>query len=96
MIVVTIELWPLGSEQRKCELGRMYIANDAKTTSADPKLGSYDVAVCRKGRSTLPQPFNPTGFKPARVGRVENYPRLAYNVWRLIARSLLSAFPEER
>lgn len=24
------------------------------------------------------------------------YPRLSYNVWRLVARALLSAFPEER
>lgn len=34
--------------------------------------------------------------KAARTGHVGDYPRLSYNVWRLIIRALRSAFPEEK
>jgi hypothetical protein len=91
MITVKIEMWPHGDENRKHEIGRMYIAN----VGGDMERGAYDVAVCRRGTSAVPQPVDPCGPKPTRSGHVENYPRLAYNVWRLIARALLSAFPEE-
>ncbi len=88
MIVIKIELWPKGDGLRCRELGRAYIANVGGTQ----KRGNYQVAVCRKGSTSCPL----TGkTKAAREGIVENYPRLSYNVWRLIIRSLLSAFPEE-
>lgn len=93
MIVVKIELWPLGREAKMIEIGRMYIANDGEGSQ---DRGHYDVAVCRRGTTAVPGTLSPTGPRPTRTGRVENYPRLAYNVWRLIARALLSAFPEER
>lgn len=94
MIVVKVELWPLGSEAKATELGRMYIANDG---TGDAERGSYDVAVCRKGYRSVPAPIDKREGAPraTRVGRVENYPRLAYNMWRLITRALKSAFPEE-
>ena len=85
MIVVKIELWGAVTGVRK-EIGRMYITN--RGTSLDPKRGNYDVAVCRRGSTD--------GRKPTRKGEVLDYPRLSYNVWRLITRALLSAFPEER
>ena len=47
MIVVKVELWPKGHEEKAIELARMFLANDG--TSKDPKLGHYDVAVMRKG-----------------------------------------------
>ena len=53
-------------------------------------------AVCRRGDTAVPKPINPRGPSPTRRGAVTGYPRLAYNVWRLIARACLSAFPEER
>lgn len=93
MIVVKLELWPLGDESRAREIGRTYIANDG-TGTAD--RGDYQVAVCRRGTNAVPAPINPDGPKATRTGEVKDYPRLAYNVWRLIARALLSAFPEER
>lgn len=31
-----------------------------------------------------------------RTGRVENFPRQSYSIWRLVFRALLSAFPEEK
>lgn len=102
MITVKIELWPLGSEVRAKEIGRMYIANDGEGTA---DRGNYRVAVCRRGTTAVPRELYGDDAqaeaalskapKATRTGEVRGYPRLAYNVWRLIARALLSAFPEE-
>lgn len=91
MITVKVELWPLGSEEHAREIGRMYIAN----VGGDATRGDYDVAVCRRNTTAVPQPINPEGPKPTRRGSVVRYPRLAYNMWRLITRALRDAFPEE-
>lgn len=91
MIVVKLELHSAVTGQVS-EIGRMYIAN----TGGSAERGDYDVAVCRRGTTAVPEPVRPSGPDAARVGRVEGYPRLSYNVWRLIARALKSAFPEER
>lgn len=90
MIVVKVELVSAVDPSRSQELGRMYIAND--DTTGDPTRGDYTVGVCRKGETRAPW----DGGKMTRTGEVKNYPRLAYNMWRLITRALLSAFPEER
>jgi hypothetical protein len=92
MICVKVEMWPLGSEHRKYELGRAYIAN----VGGDSTRGDYDVAVCRRGTTDVPGFITgqPTP-KATRTGNVTRYPRLAYNMWRLIIRALRSAFPEE-
>lgn len=85
MLVVKIELWPHGDEQKKREIGRTYIWN---TGEGNVDKGEYAVAVCRRGskeRNNL-----------TRTGLVKNYPRTKYNVWRLVIRALRSAFPEER
>lgn len=95
MIAVKIELWPWGDEARKREIGRLYIANVGDTSERNPALGDYDVAVCRRGTKRVPKPLDPDGPAPTRAGHVSGYPRLSYNVWRLIARALLAAFPEE-
>lgn len=91
MIVVKLEMWPYGDESRKYDLGRTYIAN----VGGDAERGEYDAAVCRRGTTAVPSPVDPDGPKPTRSSHVSNYPRLAYNVWRLIIRALLGAFPEE-
>lgn len=83
MIVVRIELWSAITGQ-VTEIGRMHISNVGGTR--DGKLGDYDVEVMRRG----------TKDKVLRKGSVTQYPRLSYNVWRLICRALLSAFPEEK
>jgi len=90
MIVVKVELHSAITGQIKL-LGSMIVHNVG--TSKDGKRGDYKVAVARKNcagdhRATL--------LSPARSGDVKDYPRLSYNVWRLVARALLSAFPEER
>lgn len=91
MITVKVELWPRGDESTAREIGRMYIANVGGTV----ERGDYEVAVCRRNSDALPQPINPNGPKPTRSGSVKNYPRLSYNMWRLICRALASSFPEE-
>lgn len=91
MIVVKIELWPFGDESQKTEIGRTLIANDG---TGSVSRGNYDVRVLRRNAYTL----SGTEFDSSatRTGRVEGYPRLSYNIWRLILRALRSAFPEER
>lgn len=93
MIVVKVELHSAITKQVS-ELGRMYIANDGSGT---PERGDYSVAVCRKGSLAPPREFipNPMGAPAARIGAVKDYPRLSYSPWRLIARAVLAAFPEE-
>lgn len=94
MIVVTIELHS-AIDGRREKLGEMLIANDG--TSGDTQRGNYDVRVMRKGvwSNGLPG-WDRVARSVARFGKVTGYPRLSYNVWRLIARAVLSAFPEER
>lgn len=93
MIVVKIELHSAVNGSVS-EIGRMVIANDGDSDTV--VRGNYDVAVCRRGSTAVPAPIDPDGPKATRTGRVEDYPRIAYNVWRLIARAVLAAFPEER
>jgi hypothetical protein len=91
MIKVTIELISAISGETS-EIGRMYIANTDEGTT---ELSDYDVGVCRRGTTKVPAEVGGVA-RSARSGKVLQYPRLAYNVWRLIARAVLSAFPEEQ
>jgi hypothetical protein len=91
MIVVKIEMWPKGDASSAREIGRTYIYNAGGTD----KRGDYEVRVCREGSFDPDVQAIRSGKGFTRTGRVEGYPRLAYNVWRLILRALRSAFPEE-
>lgn len=93
MIVVKIELWPAGFEDKAREIGRMYVANDVTTTVKNHAYGSYDAVVCRRGTTENPLRGK---VKAVRTARVENFPRKSTNVWRLVARLLKGAFPEEK
>ena len=93
MIVVKIELWSAVTHER-CEIGRMYIANDGRRSLEYPALGDYTAAVCRRGSEKVPAPLDPDGPKATRTAEVRDYPRLSYNVWRLVLRALRGAFPE--
>jgi hypothetical protein len=90
VIVVKIELWSAVTGARD-EIGRMYIANVGGTH----QRGEYKGAVCRRGSTDVPHPIG-ASHEATRVGEVLNYPRLSYNVWRLILRMLRSCFPEEK
>lgn len=95
MVVVKLEMWPEGDESKAYTLGRTYIWNetDEAEHAANPNRGDYGVAVMRKGREEESQYL--VG-NIVRSGSVKNYPRLSYNVWRLIIRALKAAFPEEK
>lgn len=91
MIRVTIELESAITGKTRI-LGRMMVWNKGETS--DPMRGDYGVSVCKKGTENN-IPFGTIPTSVTRTGEVLNYPRLSYNVWRLIARALKSAFPEE-
>lgn len=91
MIQVKIELVS-AITGKTSEIGRMYITNDGAGTA---ERGGYDVGVCRRGSTEITTPNGGIAL-PTRAGKVMDYPRLAYNVWRLITRACLAAFPEER
>jgi len=95
MLVVKVELWPHGREDKATELVRMFLANDG--TSRDPKIGHYNVAVMRKGEKRAPwkhgDGLSPTA-KPIRTGRVEGHAKSAYHVLRLVTRGIRAMFPE--
>lgn len=90
MIVVKVELHSAVTG-KVTEIGRTIIANVGGTL----ERGEYDVSVARKPMPGKPFSNRDTRDKPMRRGQVHDYPRLSYNVWRLVIRALLSAFPEE-
>lgn len=92
MIVLKIEMWPHGNEDKKREIGRTYIYNAGGTA----KRGDYEARVCRKGKTKFKLEDLRSGKGFTRTGRVENYPRLTYNVWRLAIKALRACFPEEK
>lgn len=91
MLVVKIEMHS-AITGKVSEIGRMNIGNVGGTKTR----GDYEVQVLRKQiGGHWPDSWTSDSKKVARTGEVKNYPRLSYNVWRLVARALLSAFPEE-
>ena len=90
MIVVTVELY--GAAGRSKIIGRMLIINDG--SSVDARVSDYTVVVSNRQDAPKTDPQVALA-RPTRTGSVKGFRRLSYNVWRLVARSLLSAFPEE-
>ncbi len=88
MIVVKVELHSAITGQVKL-LGSMIIDNIGGTT----QRGDYRVRVGNKNNAA---DLRRIMTSPQRTGEVRDYPRLSYNVWRLVVRALLSAFPEEK
>lgn len=93
MIVVRIELHSAITRKVR-EIGVMRIANVGGNASS----GDYEVRVQRRKERDLPaaEPdFDGWSAPVTRHTQVNNYPRLSYNVWRLVYRALKAAFPEE-
>lgn len=88
MLVVRIELHS-AITGKITEIGTMLIDN----IGGSHERGDYRVRV---GKKTHAGDIVKVWKKPARTGIVTNYPRLSYNVWRLISRALRAAFPEEK
>lgn len=87
MLVVKVELHSAVTGAVK-QIAQAIITNDG---TGGQRLGNYDVKVARKGVFGLKNNWE----RPLRRGRVERYPRLTHNVWRLVSRALRAAFPEE-
>jgi hypothetical protein len=83
MIIVKVELHSARTG-KITELGRMHVSNDC--TSTDFSRGNYNVEVFRRGSTS----------RVNRRGRVYDFPRHSYSIWRLISRAIRSAFPEEK
>lgn len=88
MIVVKIEMWPHGSEEKKYDLGRIEIVNDVKTTMKDRSLGSYIVKLFKSASQGAKSP----GIW--RRGRVENFPRKRLGNYDLLYRALATLVGE--
>lgn len=89
MLVVKIELHS-AITGKVSEIGRMNIGN----VGGDTERGDYEVQVLRRGNTKDGWALKASEI--TRTGEVKDYPRLAYNVWRLVFRALKSTFPEER
>lgn len=63
MIVIRVEIWPLGDESHKREWGRIHITNDGTGTR---ESGNYKVRIFKKDNRSI-----------WKEGRVEGYPRLS-------------------
>ena len=74
MIVVKIEKWPGGNEEKAELLGQMVIHNDE--TSTDPVIGHYVIALSESGGAW-------------RRSRVTNFPRTEGNALDLLFRALI-------
>jgi hypothetical protein len=78
MLVIKIEIWPLGQESLKRELGTAYIANDI---SGDRTTGNYNYRLMKSPEYAK----RPGVWKR---GRVENFPRQRLGPWDLLFRAL--------
>lgn len=88
MLVVKIELHSAVTG-KITTIGETVIANVGGTADR----GDYVAWVLKRGgKKSLRERMH----TPIRKSEVKNYPRLSYNVWRLIIRALLAAFPEEK
>jgi len=73
MIVVKVEMWPLGDESRAYEMVRATVTN---TGSGTKTRGNYRVRLYDKRKNLW------------RETSIFNWPRQAKHVWRLIALAL--------
>lgn len=78
MIVIRIEMWPLGDESRKRELGVGHIINDG---NGSVERGDYRVELLKS-----PEYAKSPGIW--KKGRVQNFPRLRLGPWDLLFRAL--------
>lgn len=92
MLRVTIELVSANTG-KTTKIGQMLIAN---TGTGTPTRGNYIARVLRKNSWPKDGEAFWNSGKVDRACRVENYPRKALVVWRLVARSLLGCYPEEK
>lgn len=85
MVVVKIELWPFGSEDRKRELGRAFIWNTGKGSST---RGEYKFQLLKKGKEYV---MNKNVWKE---GEIKDFPRKRLLGYDLLYRALDSVLKD--
>ncbi len=80
MIVIRMELWPRGDEEKKTLLGEARIANDG---SGGRKVGNYSYSLSQRG-----------GKRNWKRGKLKGFPRLQLLSWDLLFRVLRDAVQE--
>ena len=80
MLVVKIELWPLGNEANAQPLGLATISNDA---TGSPAIGNYTVRIFKGKKYSRAEGV-------WRTGRVLGFPRQQLGPWDLLYRALLA------
>lgn len=80
MIRVTIELFPMGDETKRREIGKMDIFNDA---SGSAKIGNYGVRLYKTAEFS-----EKNAGKLWRRGEVLGFPRLKLGPYDLLYRAL--------
>ena len=83
MIVVKVELWPFGIEERKREIGSFTIAN----VGPSPEQDNNQVCSYKYRFKTAGKPPR----KKWKEGVIHGFPRLRRNVYDLIYRALKDA-----
>jgi hypothetical protein len=84
VLVIRIEMWPLGDESRKRELGVAHIINDG---TGDLKYGDYKVKLFKS-----PEYAKTPGVWKS--GQVLHFPRERLGPWDLLYRALRSAISD--
>lgn len=77
MLVIKLELWPMGSEKNKRELGRIDLWNNLKGTR---EYGSYEFTVTEDA-----SPFNAGPL--FEKGSIDDHPRRSYG-WDVVKKAL--------
>lgn len=91
MVILKLEMHSANTGE-VTEIGRTIIYNVGGTA----RRGNYAVKVGRRKPDGEAYDTREVFMNPTREGSVQDYPRLTYNVWRLVIRALRSAFPEEK
>lgn len=86
MIVIKIELWPYGIEDKAREISRAYIVNDIETSHRTKgKFKSYNASFLK-----------PNAQKVWKKGKADKVHRTKKNVWDILYLCLRSAGMERR
>lgn len=92
MIVINIEMWPMGDKEQSYSLGRMFIWNKGTAHSkSNGKRGDYGFQILRKNKIDR-ETVDTTCKDEVAHGEVNNWPRLSYSVWKLVSKCLSEAF----
>ena len=91
MIMVTVTV--TDHRGRFHTIGQMAIRNTG--LARNPKFGDYEVLVANRAKAARHNDIGKLFSSPTRTGVVTHFPRLSYNVWRLVSRALRATFPEE-